>query len=247
MKTKESNCPVCGADALVEHSDHSFQFKHGRKNHTVLGLVHSLCDQCGVSLFLPEQLDANHDRVKEYQAKLVDYISPEQVLELREVYDITQAQANLIFGGGPTAFSKYERGIGNPSAGAARQMLTALRDPNYMVMIAASRNVPLKYKSSKAVKQRIIDILPADLRSQVEMYASSMKLSLQESCVVLMRNALAAESARNHTDRHSQVLSNSKYRDAMLINYAVDYEIQQFNTTPIPKAEVLFTVKCTGR
>lgn len=199
MKTEESNCPVCGADALAEHTDHSFQFKHGRKTHTVPGLLHSLCSQCGVSVFLPEQLTANHQRVKQFQAQLTDYISPEQVLALREVYDITQSQANLIFGGGPTAFSKYERGISNPSAGAARQMLAALRDPDHMAMLAAAHNVRLDVQSTKTVKEAMIDSLPADLRVQVETYARAMKLSLQESCVLLLRNALSAEHSTRRT------------------------------------------------
>jgi HTH-type transcriptional regulator/antitoxin MqsA len=111
MKIEKMACPLCESQKFHERDDHAFSFKQGRKTHIVDHLKHHACDDCGFSIFTPEQQDFNNQRVKDFQASLEDFVSPSQVLELREKYLITQTDANKIFGGGPTAFSKYERGV----------------------------------------------------------------------------------------------------------------------------------------
>jgi len=195
MNTKTEHCPVCGTGTLNEIADQSYEFKHGRKTHIVGGLLHSVCGECGTSMFLPEQMRANNLRVREFQNHLEDYISPAQVLELRERYELTQTQANQIFGGGPTAFSKYERGISNPSAGAARQMLAALRDPSYMSALLLSRGLTINQSNdSEFVKANLVDLFSAELYQLVEQYAGAFNLAVKDACEVLIRSGLKSSS-----------------------------------------------------
>lgn len=202
MKIKKYDCPVCGELSVSEVDDHVYKFKHGKKSHMLQGLFRSVCGACGVSFFTPDQLDRNNKKVREFQDKLSDYISPTKILELREKYDITQLQANVIFGGGPTAFSKYERGIASPTAGTARQMLAALKDVKVMEVLAGIHNIKIAQidKPVKA-KEKIIYTLPESLRSSVELYASRVRLPIQESCAALISrgiNSLEPSGVEEH-------------------------------------------------
>ena len=147
--TKNNPCPICQAHAVNEHKDYVYEFKHGRKKHEVTGLSHSLCNACNVSFLSGEQLNSNHKKIIEFQQKLVDFISAKQVLALRETYGLTQADANKIFGGGPTAFSKYERGMANTTSGTARIMLAALNNKELMAQLAKIFGVKLKIEAHR--------------------------------------------------------------------------------------------------
>lgn len=142
MKMKHL-CPVCGELELVSRNDHVYEFTAARQKQTVTGLEHSVCNACGTSICTEEQLDRNAARIEEFQARLPGYISPEKVCELRSRYNLTQAMAAKIFGGGPNAFSKYERGEVTPSASAASIMLLALESPIVFRELAKLRGVSL--------------------------------------------------------------------------------------------------------
>lgn len=214
MKFSKEPCPVCGSNSLTELNDHVYKFKHGRKLHIVDGLSHSRCQECGVSMFLPEQMKLNNLKVKEYQSKLSDYISPEQVLTLRETYNLTQAQANTVFGGGPTAFSKYERGESSPSAGAARQMLAALRDPEYMRTLCQHHGIQINQASkAESSAAKFVRDLSDEMRDKIYSTAAKKGLSLDVFCVELVSTGLDViiGSAKNTSVRVvEQIIPYSK-------------------------------------
>lgn len=136
-------CPVCGEGELQPRSDRVYEFTVGRQKQVVNGLEHSVCSACETSICTPEQMDRNADRIEAVQASVKGYISPEKVSELRARYNLTQALASKIFGGGPNAFSKYERGEVSPSASAASVMLLALESPVVFRELAKLRGVAL--------------------------------------------------------------------------------------------------------
>lgn len=214
MKKNKESCPVCSSDSLIELNNHVYEFKHGRKTHTVSGLSHSLCQECGVSMFFPEQMDINNALVKDFQKNLKDYISPEQVLELREIYNITQGQANIIFGGGPTAFSKYERGVSSPSAGAARNMLSALNDHVHMAQMCAQQGVKLQVNNVvNASIDSFLEKLAPPLLLRVQNYALESSLSVWEACMVLVAKGLDAEDAETENLRDVHVTTTGRARN----------------------------------
>ncbi|MBU9606824.1 type II TA system antitoxin MqsA family protein [Burkholderia multivorans] len=143
MKNKEV-CPVCGEGVLEERQDHVYTFLAGRQKHTVKGLVHSVCNVCETSLCTEDQNDRNVAKIESYQSALTDYISPEKIAALRARYGISQATAVAIFGGGPNAFSKYERGEVCPSAAAATLMLLALKSKLFFEALALAKGVEIK-------------------------------------------------------------------------------------------------------
>lgn len=237
MKNKTQDCPICGANSLLEFNDHTYEFKCGRKKHLVQGLLHSVCSDCGTSMFLPEQLDLNNSKVRAYQKSLPDFISPAQILELREKYDITQAQANTIFGGGPTAFSKYERGVANPTAGIARYMLAALNDVKFMTTLAAINGVQIKHSSAaKQSRESIIDTLPKSLRGRVEQYAARVTLALQESCITLLEKGLDSVEMSEHSLRSPSLAGQIRFQ-----KYVIDYQTQNIEVSELAEESEMIT------
>lgn len=236
MKNAVNTCPICGSDALVEKSDHAYSFSHGRKKHTIDGLKRSLCSDCGVSLFLPSQLKSNNARVREFQSALVDFISPAQVLELREKYMITQADANKIFGGGPTAFSKYERGLASPNAGIARQMLRALKDGTFMASLAAPHGIDINSSESGCA---FAASLPVRIKQRIEKSAGYQHLAMSDNAYLVV-----VEKALDALDSSVAQCAASSFSTAAgeLLRHpslgrvhgvvAINYSSQDFDVTP---------------
>jgi HTH-type transcriptional regulator/antitoxin MqsA len=202
MKIEKMACPLCGSQKFHERDDHAYSFKQGRKIHVVANLKHSACDDCGFSIFTPEQQDFNNCRVKEFQARLEDFISPAQVLALREKYQVTQTDANKIFGGGPTAFSKYERGITSPNAGIARQMLRALESEDFMYQLADSSGVKLGIER-RTEKKTVLEALPKRLVAKIEAYAHQHGLAPIEALAELAEDSLDRESESEANDTYA--------------------------------------------
>lgn len=140
MEIKET-CPVCGEGVLEARHDDVYAFLVGRQKHVVKGLEHSVCSVCETSLCSPDQTDRNTAKIEAYQSALPDYISPENIAALRARYNISQSVAAAIFGGGPNAFSKYERGEVCPSAAAATLMILALKSRAFFEALAQAKGV----------------------------------------------------------------------------------------------------------
>ena len=136
-------CPVCGKGTWNPQADGSYKFRHGRRSHIVSGQHYAVCDQCGTRGYLPKQRDANQKLVLEYKKSLPGYISPSDVLALREKYILTQEQAALIFGGGKQGFSKWECGKAAPAGPTARLIKLALNSADVMATLAVEAGVKL--------------------------------------------------------------------------------------------------------
>lgn len=110
----EPNCPLCG-EGVLETRIYGRDMQHKGIALLVEGLQYSYCPSCEAEITAPAQMDHNallirtayqqeRARVKAEQHMLTG----EQIRAIREKLAITQKQAAKIFGGGPTAFSKYE-------------------------------------------------------------------------------------------------------------------------------------------
>lgn len=109
-----STCPICEQGNLQSRS-YSKNMLHKGINITAEGLQCDYCPDCEVEFTSPEQIDHNakivrnafvatRERVKHEQ----ELLTGAEIRRIRELLGITQKQASKIFGGGPTAFAKYE-------------------------------------------------------------------------------------------------------------------------------------------
>lgn len=137
---------MCQKGQWVPHLDGKYKFSHGRKNYVVENQAYALCNECGTSGFLPGQRDSNRHKIREFQSSLLDYISPSDVLAVREKYCLKQSDAMKIFGGGKQGFSKWERGTAVPTGSTARMLKLVLEVPQAMKYFADQASVELTYE-----------------------------------------------------------------------------------------------------
>lgn len=105
---KTSQCPICTTGELEAlKAVDEIQYK----GQTLLVEVeYAVCAQCGEEMILPEQIKRNDCRMRDAWRKADDLLTGEEIVALRKQMGLTQQQAAQMFGGGPNAFSKYERG-----------------------------------------------------------------------------------------------------------------------------------------
>jgi HTH-type transcriptional regulator/antitoxin MqsA len=138
---KSETCPICDVGTWVPRADDVHTFKHKGRELRVTGLHYALCNHCGARGFIPGQIAENKRLVATYQLGLRDFVSPSNILELREKYQISQVQAAAIFSAGKTAFSKWERGLVQPTGPTAVLLKAALSDAGVMKKLAKEAGV----------------------------------------------------------------------------------------------------------
>lgn len=106
-------CTECGHEMSIETRNIPHTYRG--ENTVIENVTGRYCPSCGeFSLSLDEAArvsDAMLAFNKKVNASLVD---PQFILYIRKKLQLTQAQANKIFGGGPNAFSRYETGKALP-------------------------------------------------------------------------------------------------------------------------------------
>lgn len=108
-------CPVCGQAALV-HATRDLPYSYKGQAITIAQVEADWCDACGESIFGPEESERVMQAMAEHRRQ-VNHASGHQTLirEVRkELLHLSQREAGELFGGGPNAFSRYERGETEP-------------------------------------------------------------------------------------------------------------------------------------
>lgn len=99
-------CPVCGEGHLTEKVIQIPRTHNGKKG--IVPLHISLCSECGSETATENQVLLNKRLMNKFRKECDGLATGREVKEIRKFYDITQKQASKIFGGGLSAFSKYE-------------------------------------------------------------------------------------------------------------------------------------------
>ncbi|NQE78540.1 type II toxin-antitoxin system MqsA family antitoxin [Pantoea ananatis] len=105
---KQELCPICGEGLL--HAK-VVQKNREHKGFTKLVPMHmSVCDSCCMETATAAQLTQNKREMNEFYKEAQGLLTGNALKLKRKTLKLTQAQASLLFGGGPTAFAKYEAG-----------------------------------------------------------------------------------------------------------------------------------------
>jgi HTH-type transcriptional regulator/antitoxin MqsA len=102
-------CPVCERGTLSTEK-YTEQIQHNGKSFPVEDLERCRCDTCGADPVLTDQIRRNQVRICDAKRQADGYFTGHEIRCLRERLGLSQPDAALLFGGGPNAFSKYERG-----------------------------------------------------------------------------------------------------------------------------------------
>jgi HTH-type transcriptional regulator / antitoxin MqsA len=102
----KDSCRICGDGQLELRSEKNSVEYNGIS--TELDLLYSVCDHCGSEQSSSQQLRNNKRAMVEFRKKSDELLTGKEIRAIREKLGLSQAQAALVFGGGPVAFSKYE-------------------------------------------------------------------------------------------------------------------------------------------
>lgn len=129
MSTEEIRpCPSCGG-----------VMRRGVRDETVTYQGESLiyqqpgwhCDSCGDGILEGSDNEYHDAALHEVMARAKHSpISPLMIRAAREAVGVSQREAGTVFGGGPTAFYKYETARAVPSRGMANMLRLALERPD---------------------------------------------------------------------------------------------------------------------
>ena len=72
------------------------------------------CRSCGSEQLPPDEQEATARLLKRYRQTFPNVPAPEAIKSFRTALGLSQKEAGSIFGGGPNAFSRYERGETKP-------------------------------------------------------------------------------------------------------------------------------------
>lgn len=102
------SCPVCGEELVRETRNTLLRYKHKEIRIAQPG---QYCISCGESFLSPSDLAATRKIRTDFQREADHLLQSDEIKAIRKKMHLTQRNAGTIFGGGPMAFSKYERGI----------------------------------------------------------------------------------------------------------------------------------------
>ena len=106
MNDKEI-CPICGEGHLTDHVEQAEAEYNGHTG--MVPLHYQLCDVCMSDSAGAVQMRANKRAMIAFRKQVDGLLSSAEIRDLRKRYGLTQPQAARLFGGGPVAFSKYEK------------------------------------------------------------------------------------------------------------------------------------------
>ena len=110
-KIKDVICPDCGNIMIQDERQHAWAYRGHTYTFMQPGLYCTKCDNCHVTV--KEATAAEKGMLKfhaDVDAELHTLLTPSEIKKVRESLGLTQKKAGQLFGGGPMAFSRYERG-----------------------------------------------------------------------------------------------------------------------------------------
>jgi HTH-type transcriptional regulator/antitoxin MqsA len=108
MKTEDYvSCPLCGGKLVREVREINTEYRGYRHTYKQPG---QYCLSCGEGFFHPRDLDATAPERKDFDRSVDRLLTSTEIRSVRSKLKLSQKRAGEIFGGGPMAFSKYERG-----------------------------------------------------------------------------------------------------------------------------------------
>lgn len=114
-------CAICGEGHVTAQTRTVETEYKGTK--AMLPMHYQLCDTCTSDYAGMAESKLNKRIVMAFRKQVDGLLTGDEITALRKQYQLTQAQAAKLFGGGPVAFSKYE----NDDVAQSEAMDTLLR------------------------------------------------------------------------------------------------------------------------
>jgi HTH-type transcriptional regulator/antitoxin MqsA len=100
-------CPLCDGDTVRDIRKLEFVYKGRPKTINQPGRY---CLKCGEGILSPSDTLSTQREIADFHKQTDGLLTSEELKKARTTLKLTQKKAGELFGGGPMAFSKYERG-----------------------------------------------------------------------------------------------------------------------------------------
>lgn len=152
-------CPLCGGPAKLVEEPHSFRM--GDRPVTFMDLFYR-CGQCGEEYFNGEMMDDSQRRASAVIRAEDGLLTPDEIVELRRKYGLTQAQLERLIGAGAKTVVRWEKGTVAQNK-TADTLLRVLRDhPAVVKQLAKQNGLPAKAPRPRSARARKKAGPPAD-------------------------------------------------------------------------------------
>ena len=107
-------CPVCGGAELV-HDTRDLPYTYKGQTTTIEAVQGDYCPACAEVLTGPEESQRVSQAMLAFNKRVNGAgVDPFFILQVRKKLALDQREAGVLFGGGETAFSRYENGKVKP-------------------------------------------------------------------------------------------------------------------------------------
>lgn len=101
-------CPYCKKEVEYKIEKRDLKEFRGIEVNTFENIA--ICNKCNQDLYVNEIEDANNERIYQIYREKANIINAEDIIKLREKYDISQRELTSILGFGKMTINRYERG-----------------------------------------------------------------------------------------------------------------------------------------
>lgn len=137
-----ADSPLCPEDGTPMIRDTKPQNLSYRGESVTVDMPGWYCPVCGEGLHTGQDMKVSDRALVAMKAKVEKLLPPEEIRRIRKRLGLTQQAAGEIIGGGPKAFTKYERGDLLPS----RAVVSALRlldaRPEGLAVLSSAAQAP---------------------------------------------------------------------------------------------------------
>lgn len=148
-----SPCPVCGLGHIKSETGlKEFEYRGA----TLTGShTDEFCDACGTLLQSPETVRENVRSIQRAKNVHDSLLVGEDIRKFRDSFELTQRLAADLFGGGPTAFAKYECDEISHNVAMDRLLRLCMENPGNIAMLSAITGIDLPNTTVRRIHEAI--------------------------------------------------------------------------------------------
>ena len=166
-------CPACAVGRIVSETwPKEFEYNGCT---LVAEYTEEFCDACGTLMQGTETIRRNARNVVRAKNESDRLLCGEQIRTFRESFAISQKLAADLFGGGPTAFAKYEADDISHNVAMDRLLRLCIRRPDNLLQLADESEVALPAVTVQKIRAR--------LEAEYQAMISEAYAALQESAL----------------------------------------------------------------